>query len=400
MKYLTRCNHISNMQSPPAGGYNSNWWLSIRAHWGLPVNVMQDVMKYLETSEGTRSGQNSGSGGIYHLETGSVEFLGQSPLQKELLDSSMAIPPSMVTEEGRGLHGVRTGADERVPSDLALSMLKKGNERFAAGAPTAGKTSDAMRKALVKHNQAPHSAIVGCADSRVPVDTVFNATPGELFVLRNAGNTCTHAEGSIVGSLEFCTGKLGSKLILVLGHPVWCHCWGHCDPPSRSHQCAWLRFGGLVAGSCRGGEGCQWTAGPRCFPARAGGACCEGERPSIPWISCWSSASHCVSWSARESWTSRVASITSRLAEWSFWVNPHAKRSCCRRICRCHHPWPLVPSAHLKMESWRPSHLPHGNCGWCEKFFSHHHVINSSNCWSSAHFNIIWFTICDRWRSK
>ena len=175
-------------------------------------------MKYLETSEGTRSGQNSGSGGIYHLETGSVEFLGQSPLQKELLDSSMAIPPSMVTEEERGLHGVRTGADERVPSDLALSMLKKGNERFAAGAPTAGKTSDAMRKALVKHNQAPHSAIVGCADSRVPVDTVFDATPGELFVLRNAGNTCTHAEGSIVGSLEFCTGKLGSKLILVLGH--------------------------------------------------------------------------------------------------------------------------------------------------------------------------------------
>ena len=175
-------------------------------------------MKYLETSEGTRSGQNSGSGGIYHLETGSVEFLGQSPLQKELLDSSMAIPPSMVTEEERGLHGVRTGADERVPSDLALSMLKKGNERFAAGAPTAGKTSDAMRKALVKHNQAPHSAILGCADSRVPVDTVFDATPGELFVLRNAGNTCTHAEGSIVGSLEFCTGKLGSKLILVLGH--------------------------------------------------------------------------------------------------------------------------------------------------------------------------------------
>ena len=100
-----------------------------------------------------------------------MEFLGQSPLQKELLDSSMAIPPSMVTEEERGLHGVRTVADERVPSDLALSMLKKGNERFAAGAPTAGKTSDAMRKALVKHNQAPHSAILGCADSRVPVNT-------------------------------------------------------------------------------------------------------------------------------------------------------------------------------------------------------------------------------------
>ena len=43
-------------------------------------------------------------------------------------------------------------------------------------------------------------------------------TTGDIFVLRNAGNTCTHAEGSMVGSLEFCTGKLGSRLILVLGH--------------------------------------------------------------------------------------------------------------------------------------------------------------------------------------
>ena len=55
-----------------------------------------------------------------------MEFLGKSPMQAELLDSSMAIPPSMVTEEERGVHGVRTGADDKVPSDLALSMLKKG----------------------------------------------------------------------------------------------------------------------------------------------------------------------------------------------------------------------------------------------------------------------------------
>ena len=42
--------------------------------------------------------------------------------------------------------------------------------------------------------------------------------PGEIFVLRNAGNTCTHAEGAMLGSLEFCTGKLGSRLVMVLGH--------------------------------------------------------------------------------------------------------------------------------------------------------------------------------------
>ena len=100
---------------------------------------------------------------------------------------------------------------------LLIKPPQDGNERFATGAVTASKTSSEMRKALVKYNQAPHSAILGCADSRVPVDTVFDAMPGELFVLRNAGNTCTHAEGSMVGSLEFCTGKLGSRFLL----PQW-----------------------------------------------------------------------------------------------------------------------------------------------------------------------------------
>ena len=71
---------------------------------------------------------------------------------------------------------------------------------------------------LVDLGQAPHTAIFGCADSRAPIETVFDALPGDIFVLRNAGNTCTHAEGSMVGSLEFCTGKLGARMILVLGH--------------------------------------------------------------------------------------------------------------------------------------------------------------------------------------
>ena len=48
-----------------------------------------------------------------------------------------------------------------------------------------------MREALALKGQAPHTAIVGCADSRVPLETVFDALPGDLFVLRNAGNTCT-----------------------------------------------------------------------------------------------------------------------------------------------------------------------------------------------------------------
>ena len=100
----------------------------------------------------------------------------------------------------------------------ALKLLKDGNERFAVGAGARKPATGSQREALVSYGQAPHSAVLGCADSRVPVDTVFDAVPGDVFVLRNAGNTCTHAEGSMVGSLEFAVSKLKSRLILVLGH--------------------------------------------------------------------------------------------------------------------------------------------------------------------------------------
>jgi len=118
-------------------------------------------------------------------------------------------------------HFVRTGLDDSVKPMEALQALILGNERFRCGKPIQEVAHDKMRKALVNHGQAPLAAIVGCADSRCPIETLFDALPGDLFVLRNAGNTCTHAEGSIAGSLEFCVGNLGTKLIVVLGHT---HC--------------------------------------------------------------------------------------------------------------------------------------------------------------------------------
>jgi carbonic anhydrase len=118
-------------------------------------------------------------------------------------------------------HFVRTAVDDAVKPMEALQALILGNERFRSGKPLREVAHDDMRKALVNHGQAPLAAIVGCADSRCPIETLFDALPGDLFVLRNAGNTCTHAEGSIAGSLEFCVGNLGTKLIVVLGHT---HC--------------------------------------------------------------------------------------------------------------------------------------------------------------------------------
>ena len=73
---------------------------------------------------------------------------------------------------------------------LEAPFLHLGNARFAKGAPTQAVAHETLRQALVSSGQAPHSAVLGCADSRVPIDTIFDAMPGDIFNLRNAGNTC------------------------------------------------------------------------------------------------------------------------------------------------------------------------------------------------------------------
>jgi len=74
------------------------------------------------------------------------------------------------------------------------------------------------RQALAQFGQNPFATVVGCADSRCPIEILFDVQPGDIFVLRNAGNTCTHAEGSLVGSVEYSVGHLHTNLVLVLGH--------------------------------------------------------------------------------------------------------------------------------------------------------------------------------------
>mmetsp|Transcript_67362 Transcript_67362/g.195073 ORF Transcript_67362/g.195073 Transcript_67362/m.195073 type:complete len:347 (+) Transcript_67362:66-1106(+) len=123
------------------------------------------------------------------------------------------LPPKRYT------FGVRTAQDDAVPADEALQKLIDGNKRFLAGkAETWRNVSTARLKALAAFGQKPMAAVVGCADSRAPVELLFDAPPGEIFVLRNAGNTLSNAEGSFVGSLEFSVNALGVKLIVFLGH--------------------------------------------------------------------------------------------------------------------------------------------------------------------------------------
>lgn len=101
------------------------------------------------------------------------------------------------------------------PADpsTALARLIEGNRRFAEGRPQAAAAS--ARRIELADAQQPFAAVLGCSDSRVPVETIFDQGPGELFVIRLAGNIVT-AEG--LGSIEYAVEVLGSSLVVVLGH--------------------------------------------------------------------------------------------------------------------------------------------------------------------------------------
>ena len=97
----------------------------------------------------------------------------------------------------------------------ALERLRQGNRRFVTERRTLGVHAGAARRAELLAGQAPFAAVLGCADSRVPVELVFDQGLGDLFVIRVAGNV---AGPSQVGSLEFAVSQLGTGLVVVLGH--------------------------------------------------------------------------------------------------------------------------------------------------------------------------------------
>lgn len=97
--------------------------------------------------------------------------------------------------------------------DAALARLKEGNERFVNGKTV---QCDLMRQVKeTSTGQAPVAVVVGCIDSRVPPELVFDQKLGDIFVPRIAGN---FVNDDIVGSCEFATKVAGAKLIVVLGH--------------------------------------------------------------------------------------------------------------------------------------------------------------------------------------
>lgn len=102
---------------------------------------------------------------------------------------------------------------DQVSPDAALKRLQEGNARFVAG-----KTLHCDLRQQVRDTaggQAPFAAVVGCIDSRVPPELVFDQRIGDIFAARVAGNI---VNDDILGSLEFATQLAGARLIVVLGH--------------------------------------------------------------------------------------------------------------------------------------------------------------------------------------
>jgi carbonic anhydrase len=105
-------------------------------------------------------------------------------------------------------------AQNNMTPDEALRQLMAGNERFVTQ-KRKSPNQDVVRLNEVAKGQKPYAAILGCADSRVPSEIVFDQGLGDLFVCRVAGNIAIAEE---VGSLEFGTAVLGAKILMVMGH--------------------------------------------------------------------------------------------------------------------------------------------------------------------------------------
>ncbi len=99
--------------------------------------------------------------------------------------------------------------------EAALAALMNGNKRYVANTLTSPQHDLDILKAATEEKQEPFAAVLSCADSRVPVEWVFDQTIGHIFVTRVAGNILTP---EIIGSLEYGAAVLGTKVILVLGH--------------------------------------------------------------------------------------------------------------------------------------------------------------------------------------
>lgn len=107
---------------------------------------------------------------------------------------------------------------KNISAKEALTRLREGNQRFTSDLRSLESLLSHTRRSELADGQTPFAVILGCSDSRVPAETVFDQGLGDLFVIRVAGNIVAPSQ---VGSIEFAAEHFGTRLVIVLGHS---HC--------------------------------------------------------------------------------------------------------------------------------------------------------------------------------
>jgi carbonic anhydrase len=102
-----------------------------------------------------------------------------------------------------------------ISADEALERLREGNRRFVSDVRSHENLTSEARRSSLTSGQEPFAIILGCSDSRVPAEIVFDQGLGDLFVIRVAGNIVAPSQ---IGSVEFAAERAGARLVVVLGH--------------------------------------------------------------------------------------------------------------------------------------------------------------------------------------
>jgi len=104
-----------------------------------------------------------------------------------------------------------------ITANEALKRLQEGNKRFVSGVRSIDTLAKQMQRADFVEGQEPFAIILGCSDSRVPAEIIFDQGLGDLFVIRVAGNIVAPSQ---IGSVEFAAERFGTPLVVVLGHSM------------------------------------------------------------------------------------------------------------------------------------------------------------------------------------
>lgn len=142
-----------------------------------------------------------------YAETGRRQFL------RGVLSSAVA--GAALQAGSTWLTPARLDAQTKLTADTALEELLAGNQRFAVNRLTSIEHDPTVLRERTVDKQEPFAAVLSCADSRVPVELIFDQTVGHIFVTRLAGNIATP---EIIASLEYGVAVLGVKALVVLGH--------------------------------------------------------------------------------------------------------------------------------------------------------------------------------------